>query len=132
MILVKSKLKNSSIHGIGLFSEELVPKDTLVWEFKEKFDVVLSKKELNSLSDAAKEQFLNYAYISKITGNYILCSDDSRFFNHNDNPNTKCFKPDTASHAEALVCISTREIIPGEELTCDYSDFDDDPSDVIN
>jgi uncharacterized protein len=131
MILVKSKLAPSKIHGTGLFATEDVKKDTLVWIFDKKFDLVLSGAELLALSEAAREQFLNYAYISKLTGNYILCSDDSRFFNHTRNPNVTCYIPDERESDDDLACVANKDIMTGEELTCDYSEFDLDPSDVI-
>ena len=82
MILVSAKLKSSDIHGIGIFAKQFIPKGTKVWEFKDGFDLIFSKEQVDNFSEAAKEQILNYAYISKKTGNYILCTDDSRFFNH--------------------------------------------------
>ena len=131
MILVKSKLDKSSVHGIGLFAKEFIAKGTLVWKFDERFELVLSKEELAKLSPAAKEQFLNYAYISKKTGRYILCFDDSRFFNHSLSANVKCEVPENPDSDDDLVCFAVRDIKPKEELTCDYREFDDAPSDVI-
>ncbi len=131
MILVKSKLDKSSVHGIGLFAKEFIAKGTLVWKFDERFELVLSKEELAKLSPAAKEQFLNYAYISKKTGRYILCFDDSRFFNHSLSANVKCEVPENPDSDDDLVCFATRDINLDEELTCDYREFDDAPSDVI-
>ena len=131
MILVRSKLKISKIHGIGLFAEEAIKQGQPVWKFNDTFDLVLSKDQVELLSEAAKEQFFNYAYISKRTHKYILCSDDSRFFNHQDNSNTVCFVPENDTHDESLICIATRNIKIGEELTNNYAEFDHDPSDVI-
>lgn len=130
MILVRSKLATSKIHGIGLFAEEFIPKNTKVWEFNEKFDLVLTLDDTEKLSEAAKEQFFHYAYKSKETGNYILCSDDSRFFNHKTGGNVICMKPENAFHKESLVCFANKDILKGEELTHDYSEFDADPKDV--
>lgn len=33
MLLVKTRLGISSIHGIGLFADELIPKGTVTWRF---------------------------------------------------------------------------------------------------
>ncbi len=131
MIFVKTKLDKSNIHGIGIFSKEFIPKGALVWKFDPVFDVVLTKDQVDKLSDAAKEQFLNYAYESKKTRNYVLCSDDSRFFNHVSTPNTSCYVPEDPDSDEALVCFATKDIEAGEELTNNYAEFDNNPSDVI-
>jgi len=42
MILVSSKLGESSIHGIGLFSREPIKKGTLVWQFVPGFDLAMT------------------------------------------------------------------------------------------
>ena len=49
---------------------------------------------------------------------YELCSDDARFFNHSDEPNTGSISNDTD--------VALRDIQQGEELTCDYRTFDAD------
>lgn len=131
MILIKIKLDKSKIHGIGCFTKEFVKKGQIIWRFDEKFDLVLKKEYVDSLPDGAKENFLNYAYISKTSGDYVLCSDDSKFFNHNDvNPNVTCILPEDFKTND-LVCFALRDIQECEELTCDYREFDADPSDVI-
>jgi hypothetical protein len=56
----------------------------------------------------------------RLTGKYVLCFDDGRFFNHSDSPNViDGLTPDTAQSS-----IAVRDIFPGEELTCDYRTFD--------
>jgi SET domain-containing protein len=130
MILVKSKTGQSKIHGIGLFADEKIAKGSKVWEYTPGFDFSLTKEQVEKLSIAAKEQFLNYAYLSKDTGKYVLCSDDARFFNHHKKPNVTCKVPKKPRFEEDLECFATQDIMEGEELTCDYSEFDLDPSDV--
>lgn len=130
-MLVKAKTGMSAIHGVGLFAKEFIPKDTKVWEFTEVFDLVLTKEEVGKLSEAAREQFLNYAYLSKKSGKYVLCTDDARFFNHQIPSNIVCRVPEGSNIIEALECFATRDIQPGEEMTCDYAEFDADPSDVM-
>jgi len=125
MILIKTKLKPSELNGIGVFSEEFIPKGKLLWKFNSDFDLVLPREQVDQLSDAAKEQFLHYAYLSKKTGRYVLCSDDSRFFNHQDQANTICEVPPNSASGEALYCFAVRDIYKGEELTNNYRDFDE-------
>lgn len=131
MMLSRAKTGISAIHDVGLFAKEFIPKGTKVWEFTEGFDLVLTKEEVQNLSEAAREQFLNYAYLSKKSGKYVLCTDDARFFNHQIPPNITCRVPEGSGIVEALECFATRDIQAGEELTCNYEEFDADPSDVI-
>ena len=124
------KTEISKIRGIGLFADEFIPKGTKVWEYTNWFDFSLGKEQVDKLSDAARKQFLNYAYLSKETGKYVLCSDDARFFNHQNIENTTCVVPKNPEFKDALECFSTRDIMEGEELTCNYYEFDVDPYDV--
>lgn len=130
MILVKIKLNKSKIHGIGCFANEFIKKDQLVWKFDKNFDLVLKKEYVDSLPIGAKENFLNYAYISKTTGDYILCSDDSKFMNHSNEPNIKCIIPEGCK-TDDLICFAIKDIEIDEEIISDYKDFDADPYDVV-
>lgn len=131
MMLVKAKTGPSDIHGIGLFAKESISKGTKVWEFTPGFDLVLTKDEVARLSEAAREQFLNYAYTSKESGNYILCSDDARFFNHESNSNITCMVPSGTHIENALECFAVRDISAGEEITNNYTEFDANPHDIL-
>ena len=118
MLCVKTKLKSSNISGIGLFADEPIAKGEVIWEFSPDLDLLLSKEQVDNLSAPAREQFFNYSYLDKIRGKYLLCGDDSRFFNHSDNPNCLDCTSD-----EKDITIAARDIEAGEELTCDYKVF---------
>jgi len=124
MLLVKTKLKNSDIAGIGLFADEFIPKGTWIWRFKKGFDLKVGKDYPGSLPEPARSYFMEYAYQNPETMNYVLCADNSRFFNHSDHPNTDCI-PDPED--EETACIASQDIQKGEELTVDYKEFDTDP-----
>src|ERR1700722_9707417 len=87
MLCVETKIGPSKVQGIGLFANQLIPKGTVVWRFVDGFDLLMSKEGIEKLSDPAKKQFYNYAYFDRAHGEYLLCSDDARFFNHSDHPN---------------------------------------------
>ena len=74
MLLVKTKLGQRKIHGIGLFADEFIPKGTLVQKFEPDFDLIISQDELSKLSNVAKDEFLKYAYKHRETGKLILQS----------------------------------------------------------
>jgi SET domain-containing protein len=121
MLYVKTKLKESLIHGIGCYADEDIPRGTLIWKFTKGFDQEFALDFPEKLSEPSREQFLKYAYISKTTGNYILCSDDTRFFNHSKDNNVV---NTSAENEQEGVDIAARDIKAGEELTYDYSVFD--------
>jgi SET domain-containing protein len=121
MLLVKTKIGISKIHGIGVFADEFIPKGTWIWRFQEGFDQMIDTSELTKLSEPAKQQFLHYSYLSVSSKTYILAFDDSRFFNHSDNPN--CEEAQIPGEIES-VTIAARDIEAGEELTDDYLKYD--------
>jgi hypothetical protein len=53
---------------------------------------------------------------------FILCGDHSRHMNHSDHANLI-----EAGNGDAFN-IAARDILAGEELTCDYNAFDTDAS----
>ena len=124
MLLVQTKIGPSEIAGIGLFADEFIPKDTWIWRFKKGFDLRVNKNYPETLKEPAKSYFAKYAYQNTKTLNYVLCSDDARFFNHSNTPNTHCVEdPDDEDTAN----VASRDIQIGEELTVDYREFDTDP-----
>ena len=111
MLLVNARAGLSEIHGIGLIAKEFIPKGTLIWRFQEGFDLVISEEEMSKLSGPARDQVIWYAYYDKVDKEYILSSDDDRFTNHSDTPNSANIGDDTY----AIV-----DIEPGTEITWDY------------
>jgi len=122
MLLVKTRLGLSSIHGIGLFADQDIPKGTPIWEFTPGFDQAIPRDQLNQVPPVARADFLKYSYTSKKNGNhYILCCDDARFFNHNEDPNVISKPSDNGCED---IDVAARDIQRGEELTCDYRAFE--------
>ena len=122
MLLVKTRIGPSAIQGIGVFAAEFIPKGTVIWRFQPGFDVLITPEIEAQLSRSALEQVRKYAYIDVDTGEKILCSDDSRFFNHSDLPNAG-IDPD---RPDREIDVALRDIVANEELTCDYRTFDAD------
>jgi uncharacterized protein len=123
MLMVKTRLGQSAIEGLGLFAEEDIPKGTVTWRFVPGFDQTFAPAEIESLPDAARAEMLRYTYLHTRTGKYVACLDNARFMNHSDVPNTMgaYHGPDDEGYD-----IATRDIAKGEELTCDYRLFDAD------
>jgi len=122
MLLVKTKIGLSSINGIGLFADQFISKGTPTWKFQKGFDLEVDKNNLEKLSEPARKQFLKYAYLDIKTDKYVLCFDDARFFNHADDANTVGFVSESGDEVD----VATRDIERGEELTCNYREFDAD------
>ena len=115
MLLIRTSLKLSPIHGIGVFAEEFIPEGALIAEWIHGVDVRIPQETFYSLSQEQREVIRHYAYLEDEV--YWLCSDNMRFFNHSYNPNTT---------SRSLSDFAARDIRRGEELTCDYYFFDED------
>lgn len=115
MLCIKTRLMPSRISGIGLFADEHISKGTIVWKFEPNIDVLLSKDDIEKLTDASKKQVYNYAFLDTNHKKYMLCGDDARFFNHSTENNCTDEFPD--------ITIALRDISKGEELMVDYRKF---------
>jgi len=121
MLLVKTRLAMSPIEGIGVFADEFIPKGTTTWKFIPEYDQLLTPATVEAAIEPIRSTLLRYSYLDSRTGLYIFCVDNGRFVNHADNPNTR-------GQYEAIDAfgrdIAIRDIEIGEELTCDYREFD--------
>ena len=120
MLLVRTTLKVSSRHGIGLFAAEYIPLGATVWRYSPTIDLRLSEQQLNDLAPPCREQVSAYAYRQRHGGLFLLCGDDARFMNHSDKPN--CV--DVRDADGSGMTLAATDICPGDEITCDYSTID--------
>jgi len=124
MLLVKTELRSSGIHGLGVFAVDPIPKGELVWEFTPGLDHAFTLEVLTRLTPVQREQFLRHSYLDSNTKEYVYCADDGRFMNDSETPNTIEFYADANDRYGANV--AARNIAAGEELTCDYFSFDEE------
>ena len=115
MLLVKTKIGPSPIHGIGLFADEDISKGTVVWTFNSAIDKVLTDQEIKNLPIHVQEFIDIYSFSDK--GKHILCGDFGMFVNHSDTPNLGSTLEDS---------FAARDIRKGEEITDDYKSYDEE------
>ena len=113
MLLVRTYLDRSAIHGLGVFAGEFIRKGTKVWRFVEGFDRAYSPKQFARLPKPAKDFIRFHGY--RVDGEIILTADHDCHMNHSDDPNT---------YLHNGYAIARRNIRKGEEITNDYREFD--------
>jgi SET domain-containing protein len=122
MLLVKTKIGQSNINGIGLFADQFIPKGTITWRFNPRFDILFDPREVSEMSDQQQDLIEHFAYLSNKSGKYVYSIDDTRFTNHSNNPN---IDNTTVLPGDIEVCgIAKRDIQAGEELTINYKLID--------
>jgi len=119
MLLIQTKLGLSNIEGIGLFADQFVKKGTLIWQFTEGVDIIISEKIISTLSTIEQNFIKKYAYNDKKTNFLILCTDNARFMNHSFYPNCYSIYTNDIEYTYANISIN-----PGKELTINYNDFE--------
>lgn len=122
MLLIRTRVAPSRIHGLGLFAVDAVPAGTPVWRFQPGFDRVLIPWEVSALPEPAREFVEHYGYRRLSDGVWILSGDHACFMNHALPPNTGT----PPGQPDALWTVALRDLAAGEELTCDYFAFDAD------
>jgi len=114
MLMVETELRESSIHGIGVFLTEPVRKDQLIWRFDSRIDRVFSDLEVRNMPPALQRFLTTYSTLHDGLKLWVLCGDNGRHFNHSDTPTTRsmgiAFGDDVAAEDLAI----------GAELTSDY------------
>ena len=118
MLRIKTKVIPSETHGIGLYAGEFIPKGTITWKRDPKIDIEFTEADVMDIPKEVREKFLWHRYYDYTIDKFIVCADDQRFINHSSkNPNIKS-TPD--------MDVASRDIQEGEELLCNYRDYEID------
>lgn len=96
--------------GYGVFATTTIPMGTITWVMDE-FDLLIPQAKVERLSADYRNVIDTYAFQDP-DGNSVLCWDFGRFLNHACEPTCLCL---------GVICdVAARDILPGEQLTCDY------------
>ena len=115
MLLVETELRQSRIHGIGVFLLKPVRKGEPIWRFDSRIDRVYSEEELATLPDHVQDFLRTYSTWHEATRLWILCGDNGRHFNHSDTPNTLSLGVGVGDD------VAAEDLPAGTELTTNYN-----------
>lgn len=122
MLLVKTKVGPSEIHGLGLFADQFIPKGMEIWKFTPGFDQKFTRSQIAAFPELVQIKMYKHGWRSKKSKLYILVADDGRYFNHSENAN--CFS-EYQDNEEEVVTIAVRDIQIGEEITDNSNSFEE-------
>jgi SET domain-containing protein len=113
MLLVKTYLDKSKVHGLGVFAGQFIRKGAKIWRFVYGFDRFYTRKRLAKLPKQARDYINLHGYQWK--NEILLSMDYDTFMNHSEYPNTDF-------HNGYVIARSS--IRKGEEITNDYRAFE--------
>ena len=117
MLLIRTRIGPSRIHGTGVFALEEAAAGAVVWRYEPDFDRLIGDAELAAAPPAFRAFLDTYAYRSlEVPGGVILPCDHARFLNHSDDPNTE---------ERPFLSLARGPIGVGDEITCHYGAFCD-------
>ena len=122
MMVVRTFIDKSGIHGIGVFSKDSIKKGDKVWEFHPVFDLKIDPEVFDALPVAAREELEIHMYTPEENGPFYYETTSGKYMNHSREPNV--------DFSDVGFGFATRDILPGEELTCDYRQIMHDPSQI--
>ena len=117
MMLVPTYVAPSQIEGVGVFAAEPIAAGTLIWRLDPALDRLIHGRDIATLPPLFQKFVERYGYPYPHDPQVLIVElDNGRFMNHADAPNTCFSDPD--------VGFTLRDIEAGEELTCNYAEFD--------
>ncbi len=129
MLLIKTYIDKDNYGGRGIFAAEDISAGTVIWRYHPDYTKLISVEDYFAANDAQKEIYQKYSYpiydplgTPPMVG-LLINFDNSRYTNHDENPNTGHTDDDPD------INIALRDIAKGEEITCNYREFD--PEDKI-
>lgn len=119
MLLIDTFVGPSAIEGVGVFAAEPIRKGQLIYRFEPGFDRLIGEAELPNLPESIRHFVERYTYPHpKEAGMLVLDADNGRHMNHSLEPNT--------DFRDSVFGYAIRDIAAGEEITCNYAEFEPD------
>ncbi|KAL1529511.1 hypothetical protein AB1Y20_000457 [Prymnesium parvum] len=127
---VPYELKPSSIAGVGVFATAPIARGTLLWKYGP--DSVIEHDEASLRARLAtlskEEQVALCEHVYTWEGKVVEIIDDAKYWNHattKSGQNTGNHPDAENGEGDCLSSYALRDIVEGEELTDDYSKYDE-------
>lgn len=119
MMHIKYKLKESPIHGIGLFADEDLSEGQLIATASPKLDVNITQEEFDSLDERERQEVEYWGFWDKMNNVWHVDFDNTKFINHSEKPTVT-----QDIEKKEMYLVTTRKVDRGEELTQNYLEFE--------
>ena len=111
MLLVKTHMGYSPIHGIGVFAEEALPKGTPVWRYEPTVDHRFGQAHIAMFPKIFQDYVQHHALPLPTIPDTLLCGDNARYINQQDVPTLV---------PQGDEWVANVDIQADDELTLDY------------
>jgi hypothetical protein len=122
MLLVPVDVRQSPIHGLGVFARRAIRKGAIVWQFDPGIDQRHPVSWLERQPEHVQRYVASHCVLSLDRQAYYVLGDYTLFVNHSLNPNLVPLD-DVLTNDEGVVA-AARHIKAGEELTINYATID--------
>lgn len=124
MYKVLVRVAPSTIDGNGVFTQQDISKDSIVWLFTNGHDHTMTDDEHTALSNAERDRLDKTGYLSPWTNLWVFPpeNDSAQYTNHSKENNLSVLYDKNISPEPYFV--ANRDIKTGEELTNNYHEFD--------
>jgi SET domain-containing protein len=121
MYLVRTEIRPSEIHGVGVFALEPIAKGQTVWRYDLFFDIRVTDFQFACAPKIMQEHIQKRGYRDE-GGFWIMDGGHNQFVNHSEDPNCVVSPDWESTGVESMV--AARDIAVGEELTECYHEYD--------
>lgn len=112
-------MKESGLHGVGLFSDQTIKQGELVYTASPLLDLNITQQEFDTLNQNEKDELLWWGFFDQPSQMWHVDFDVSKFINHSYEASLTQAK----DHDEAYL-VAARDISAGDELTQNYLEFE--------
>jgi hypothetical protein len=121
------EVRPSGVHGSGVFARTLLPRGTVWWRARPS-EVVMVRRQSYEILVTSHQSVLTQRFLEAVLHNgfyvahydaIVYITDNARFTNHSFDPSSMvCPKSD------GLCSVTIRDVLPGEEIFEDYTQYD--------
>ena len=116
---IRYRLDISPLHGVGLFTTQLLKKGQLVYTASPLLDLNISQAAFDSLCPSEQQEIRWWGFWNKSEQVWHVDFDVSKFMNHS----YQATVTQDPNHVDAYL-IAARDVEAGEEMTQNYLEFE--------
>jgi hypothetical protein len=115
MMTVSVKVRESKIHGTGVYAAQDIRKGSVIWMFTPGLDHVMTDYSVNHAEPRVQKFVMDRGYHSLTKPQWVVCCDEAQFLNFPPEDQAANIELGGEQDGENLL-LAARDIANGEEL----------------